>query len=174
VWNIEYVERGARDRMVAERVQVEPIVSPVALILQLLERPLVDDHTIVTLRDLAHVLVVDRDLAANRAEHRLEIGVDPGKDQHGGAGRAKLPQHILQLGRDIVGIAARSDHIVAARADAHEVGTEVEGRGQLLLGDLMDQLAPHREVRVGKVGTVPVEYLSEAVGPTAQASGAVR
>ena len=70
VLDVERGEHHAGDRVVAERVEVQPVGRPHALVLDLGERPLVGDDAVVLLRDRAEVLVVDRHLAADAAEHR--------------------------------------------------------------------------------------------------------
>ena len=121
--------------------------------------------------DRAEVLVVDRDLAADAAEHRREADVDAGEDDDRRAVAGQPLDRVLEPRRDLVGVGAGPDDVVAARRDRDEVGLQRERRLELLVDDLLDELAAHREVRVGEVVDVLREHLGDAVGPAAVTAG---
>ena len=81
---------------------------------------------------------------------------------------------VLEAGRDLVGVGSRTDHVVAARRDRDEVGAKGERRLQLLVDDLLDELAAHGEVRIREVLGLLPEHLGDAVGPAAVAAGRIR
>ena len=75
----------------------------------------------------------------------------PDEQQHGRASGAQPRNHSVERGGDLIRIAARSHDVVAARRDRDEVGLQGEGGLDLVVGDLLDELATHREIRVGEV-----------------------
>ncbi len=154
-----------------ESVVVQPVVVEEPGVLHDLQRPLVGDDAVVSLRDRPHVFVVDRDLAAERAEHRREGGVDAREEHDGRTGGGQSCDGILQLRRDVIGIGAGTDDVVAARGDRDQVRLEGDGRFDLVRDDLCDQLAADGEVRVGEVVDLLREHLCDAVRPAAMAVG---
>ena len=77
---------------------------------------------------------------------------------------------VLEARRDLVGVGAGPDDVVAARRDRDEVGAQRERRLELLVDDLLDELAAHREVRVREVLGALREHLRDAIGPAAVAA----
>ena len=71
----------------------------------------------------------------------------------------------------VVRIGAGADDVVAARREGDQVGLELERRLDLVGDDLGDELAAHREVRVGEVVDLLRQHLGDAVGPAAVAVG---
>ncbi len=122
VRNPERVEHPKRDRVVAERVHVQPVVSPVARIFELGEPPLIGDNAVVPGSDRANVLVVDRGFSANALKHGREAHVDRREDDDRRAARGKPRDDALEFRGDLVGVRARAQDIVAARANRDEVG----------------------------------------------------
>jgi hypothetical protein len=115
VGHVQGAQHHTGDLVMAERVHVQPVVGEETRILDDLQAPLVGDDAVVPLGDRAHVLVVDRDLAAERAEHRGEVRVDAG-EQHDRRARAiEARDHVVEQHGDLVGIGPRADDVVAPR-----------------------------------------------------------
>ena len=76
--------------------------------------------------------------------------------------------------RHEVGVGARPDDVVAARRDRDEVGLQRQRRLDLLVEDLLDELAAHGEIAVGEVVGALGEHLGDAIGPAAMATGSAR
>ncbi|MBG9885383.1 hypothetical protein ABE10_02030, partial [Bacillus toyonensis] len=104
VRHVERAQHHTGDLVMTERVHVETVVSEEARVLDHLEPPLIGDDTVVPVRDRPHVLVIDRDLATERAEDRREVRVDAG-EQHDGRSRAGQPGHgVVEEVRDLIRI----------------------------------------------------------------------
>lgn len=170
VWHVQRRQCGSCDRVVAQCVQMKPVIGPVARILKLLDGPLIHDDAIMTKRDLAKILVVNRHLATKRTEHGLKSDVHPGEHHDRGTGLTQASENVLELHRDSVRVCARADDVITASAHAHEVRSQINCSVELLFGDLANQFATDGKVRVGKIAVMAGEYLSEAVGPPAKSA----
>ena len=166
VRNIERCEHHARNRVVAERIQVQPIWRPHAGILNLGECPLIGNNTVVFRGDGSKVFVVDRHLSTKSAEHRGEAHVGSGEQHDRGAVAAEPFDGVIKPGRNIVGVCPRADHVVSASGNRDQIRVQCKRRLNLLVDDLPDQLAAHGEVRIRKILCALTEHLSDPVGPT--------
>ncbi len=170
----ERLQHHARHGVVAERREVQPVDVPHARVLDLGERPLVGHDAVVPGGDRADVLVVDRDLAAQPPEDGGELDVGAREEHHGRALGGEPGDHAVQALREAVGVGAGPEEVVAARGERHEVGVQRERGLDLLVGDLAEQPAADREVRVGEALDLAGQHLGDPVGPAAVPAGAAR
>jgi hypothetical protein len=113
------------------------------------------------------VSVVGGDLAAQVPEHRDATGVEAGGHEDGAGRGGQGRDRALEALGDLVGVGARADDVVAARAERHQVGRETDRLRDLVGHDLVEQLPAHGEVGVGEVAFWPPvgEEHREPVGP---------
>jgi D-alanyl-D-alanine carboxypeptidase (penicillin-binding protein 5/6) len=170
----ERLQHHARDRVVAERREVQPVDVPHARVLDLGQRPLVGHDAVVPGGDGADVLVVDGDLAAEPAEDGGELDVGAREEHHRGALGGQARDHAVEALGEPVGVGAGTEDVVAARGEGHEVGVQGQGGLDLLVRDLGEEPPADREVRVGEALHLVRQHLGHAVGPAAVAGGAAR
>lgn len=146
---------------------MQPVAVPGPPVLDGLEGPEVEHRAVVAVRDGPHVPVVRRDLAPQVAEQRDAPGVEARGHHDGADGRLQVGKGPLEAFGHLVGVRAGPDDVVAARAEAHQVGSELLGPGHLVLDDLVEELAPDSEVGVaeGPLGPLICEQHREPVRP---------
>ncbi len=161
-----------RDPGVALRRQVQSVAVPGAPVLDRLEGPQVEDRTAVAVRDGPYMPVVRGDLAPQVLQHRDAAGVEAGRHHDGADGGGEVGDRALEALRDLVGVGAGPDDVVAARAEGDQVRGEFLGPPELVVDDLVEQLPAHGEVGVGEVAfRLPVrEQYRETVRPTDEGS----
>ena len=122
---------------------------------------------------LAHQLVVGREPAAHRPQHRRVAGVVRGPHQHPRAGRRPAAATAVVVGGDQrVEVDRRPQDVVGPGVDGHQVGLHRQ-RGAELLGEDRPQRAGRAPPgwRSGSRGRPRREHLRHPVGPAAHPVG---
>ena len=148
-------------------VVVQAVVVEEAHVLHLFERPLVGDDAVVPVGDRADVLVVDRDLAADAAEHRREVRVDAGEHHER---RAVCDSRTTASSNSCAMASGSVPGRITSLPPAEKVmrsGLRAIAGSICVVDDLPDELSAHREVRVGEVVDLLRQHLGDAVGPAA-------
>lgn len=146
---------------------MQPVVVPGTAVLDGLEGPQVEHRAAVAVGDRAHMPVVRRDLAAQVLEDRDVPGVEAGGHHDRADGGGQSGHGLLEALRDVVGVGSGTDDVVAAGGEGHQVRGQFDGARELVLHDLVEELAAYGEVRVpeGVLGGPVVQEDGETVGP---------
>ena len=167
----EGLEHLDRDRLVADRVQVQPVLVHDLADLPAAHPPHVHQRGVVAVGDLADPLVEDRHPPAQWLEHRVHAGVGDREHHDPGTGGGEPADALVVRRGERVEVHPRAQHVVAAAVDRDQVRGESDRRLDLL-GEDRGQLAPaHREVGVAEVGGRRRQHLGHPVGPATQAVG---
>src|SRR5690606_27761093 len=76
--------------------------------------------------------------------------------------------HAVELLSNLVGVGTRANHVVAARTQTNEVGAQLHRSVELLIHDLLNELAAHCQVCVCEIGVVSRQLLCKTVSPAAK------
>ena len=166
--------RPQRHPAVALGGQVQPVLAPDPGVAQHRHGPQVHQRAVMPVGDRPQVHVVDRDLAPNPADDRERARVEPGQHQHLAAGLAQAGHRAVEHLGQQVRVRAGPQQVIAARRDADQLGCHRDGRGQLLIDDLAEQLAAHSQVRVAQLAAATVQVLGEAIRPAEVAARRAR
>jgi hypothetical protein len=114
--------------------------------------------------------VVDADAGADRAdERRTELGVEAIAHEHLDAGLAQRDHGTFELPGQSIDIGLRSQAVIAAGAQADQVGSDLQRAGDLFVDDAVEQPTSDREIGIGDVRAAHRglrEHEAQAVGPT--------
>jgi hypothetical protein len=110
------------------------------------------------------VHVVGGDPPAQHPDQRKGARIEPGEDHHAAPGRPQPGDTRVEERGQVVHVRAAED-VVAAGRDADQVGRHSDGRLDLLVQDLVQQLAPYRQVRVAEIGRLGGQRLGRPVRP---------
>lgn len=101
------------------------------------------------------------DLAAQMTQHGNAAGVEAGGDHDSADGPGQFGDRALEALGHVVGVGAGPDDVIAARAEAHQIGGEFLGARYLLLDDLVEEASAYGEIGVPEI---PVSRTGGSIG----------